>query len=65
MKKVKRGYRKFEWEDETSMYDPKGRWLGGSECYERTYKAMIPVRLKEENALDWIEEHYEEDIWLD
>lgn len=65
MRKIKRGYKKFIFEDETSMFDPKGRWVGGSEYYSRTYTVMIPVRLKDENIDNWIANHAEEDIWID
>ena len=28
--------------DETSQFDPQGRWNFGCECYERTYYCRIP-----------------------
>lgn len=37
-----RGYWLYEWEDETSQFDPAGRWAPGSECYFRTYRMWVP-----------------------
>lgn len=39
----------YEWEDETSAYDPKGVWMGGSEYYSRTYRLWVPNRIKAAN----------------
>lgn len=35
----------YMWTDETSQFDPKGRWCGGLECYEREYAARVPRAL--------------------
>ena len=65
-------YVDFEWEDETSGFDPVGTWNGGSECYTRGYRCRVPRGLLEkanvtgdDSALfDWILNHSDEpDIW--
>lgn len=48
----------YKWTDETSMFDPKGRWQGGSECYMRNYEEWIPNRIKpddERAIMEYIE----------
>jgi hypothetical protein len=40
------GHWLHEWDDETSSSDPKGRWVGGSEYYARTYRIWVPNRIK-------------------
>lgn len=32
--------------DETSEFDPKGRWSGGSDCYLRNYHCRVPIAFK-------------------
>lgn len=60
-----RGYRAITIETETSQFDSRGRWVGGSEYYSRTDKVLVPVRLKEENIDEWLERNSErQDIWL-
>jgi hypothetical protein len=44
-----RGYWLFEWEDETSSFDQKGRWMPGGEYYVRTYRIWVPNRIKPTN----------------
>ena len=34
-----------EWEDETSIFDPKGYWSFGCDCNVRLYKALVPVNM--------------------
>lgn len=48
----------YEWEDETSSFDPKGRWVGGCEYYARTYQCWIPKFIKEDDE-DAITKHIE------
>ncbi len=38
-----------KWSDETSQYDPKGRWQCGSECYMVDYEMWIPDSITPEN----------------
>ena len=58
------GYRLHEYTDETSMFDPAGRWQGGTECYVRTYRVWLPLGLKSENIGDWLDRHEGDDsIW--
>ena len=60
------GYWVYEWDDETSMYDSKGRWSPGIECYTRTYKVQIPNHIVEdEDVQKYIEDNYEDLIWVD
>lgn len=66
-------YADYEWEDETSQFDPKGRWVGGSEYYSRTYRCRVPKGLLKlceatgdhEILSDWIYRNQEKPIWLD
>lgn len=52
-----------EFEDETSQFDPKGRWAGGIDCYLRTYRCMIPAVIKDddEEIATYIEQHQEDE----
>lgn len=72
-KRYMRGrYATFEYEDETSAFDPAGRWQGGTECYLRTYRVRVPrgllakadrskdVRL----VMDWIDRNTDKPIWI-
>jgi hypothetical protein len=61
-----------EWEDETSQFDPQGRWQGGSECYLRTFKARVPVAFRDCDELIemftlWVQENCPgcEGFWVD
>ena len=57
----------FTWTDETSMFDPKGRWVGGCEYYEREYSCRIPLRIKDKEELinEFIERHMnDEGFWV-
>ena len=67
------GHRIFSWEDETSMYDPKGYWSPGNDCYFATYKAYVPNTIpvgEESDYLDKLDPYYvtklntEEIKWL-
>jgi hypothetical protein len=45
-----------DWWDETSQFDdhPSTRWCGGLECYERQFKARIPIAFKDcDEAIEW------------
>lgn len=58
----------YEFTDETSMYDPKGYWVGGSEYYAREYKCRIPIRIKdnEDMITEFIERHMnDEGFWVE
>lgn len=51
------GWRWRVWTDETSMYDPAGRYSPGSDCYETECRALIPpeqhlLGLAMQDALD-------------
>lgn len=35
-----------EFEDETSAFDPKGRWQPGGEYYSRTYRVRVPIAFR-------------------
>ncbi len=68
-----RGYATYEWDDETSQSDPKGRWMGGSEYYARTYRCRVPAILLARagktgdfaRVEDWVACHNEVlEIWL-
>lgn len=51
-------YKIIEWEDETSMFDPRGRWVGGSDYYSVTCKAYVPIELENEDEIyEYIENH--------
>lgn len=55
-----------EFEDETSAYDPEGRWSGV--CYSRTYRCRIPIAFRDcSEAIDWfIDSNLETDgFWVD
>lgn len=60
-------YADYEYDDETSQFDPRGRWQGGSECYIATYRCRVPKGLlkdgKERALEDWIVNHSERGIW--
>ena len=60
-------YVDYEFEDETSQFDPEGRWNPGGEYYSRTYRCRVPRKLlesKDESKLsDWIANHSERGIW--
>jgi hypothetical protein len=43
----------YEWEDETSQFDPKGRWCPGGEYYSRTYKMRVPKALEGNDELSY------------
>jgi len=62
-----------DWWDETSQFDdhPSKRWCGGLECYERQFKARVPIAFKDcdeaiELFITWIQENYpdEEGFWV-
>lgn len=36
----------YEYSDETSQFDPKGRWVYGAEYYERTYRVRVPLAFR-------------------
>ena len=56
--KTKDGYWLYEWEEETSMFDPVGKWVGGNDYYTRTYKMWIPNSITEDEDIDkYIEQH--------
>lgn len=58
-------YSTYEWDDETSQFDPKGVWMGGSEYYARTYRCRVPKGLLKsaekhgnfDKVHDWIQSH--------
>jgi hypothetical protein len=52
----------LEFDDETSQFDPKGRWHYGSDCYMRTFRAMIPVSIQpdDEEAIETYLDHHPE-----
>jgi len=54
-------YRDYEWEDETSQFDPEGRWQSGVDCYVRTNKCRVPISLgsNDEAIGDWIDQNQE------
>lgn len=57
---------RHEFVDETSQFDPKGRWVGGAEYYEREFTCYVPYRLlrrRPDLVDDFIAKHCEED-WL-
>lgn len=39
------------WTDETSQFDPRGRWCPGLECYEATYSARVPRAIRSSDEL--------------
>lgn len=43
----------YEWEDETSQFDPKGKWHYGGEYYSRIYRARVPVAFKNSDEMSW------------
>ena len=62
----KEGYWIYEWEDETSRYDPKGYWVG-LEYFARKYRMWIPNEITEEEDIDeYIDSHCDDpDVWVD
>lgn len=66
-------YVDFEFDDETSGFDPKGEWQGGSEYYKRTYRCRVPRGLLEKanvtgedsDLIQWIENHTDDGIWYE
>lgn len=38
-------YTDYEFDDETSQFDPKGIWQAGSEYYKITIKCRVPVKM--------------------
>ena len=65
----RQGYWLCEWEDETSQFDPEGKWVGGADYYQRTYRIWIPNSIAEEDedAVDqYIELHLDDpSVWQD
>jgi hypothetical protein len=59
-KQKRQGRWLMTWTDETSMYDPKGRWLYGSECAIRDYRAWIPNAIKknDDDSIQTYLEHH-------
>ena len=65
-------YVDFEYDDETSAFDPNGEWQSGSEYYKRTYRCRVPrgLLMKAQASNDysrlmvWIDEHADKAIWL-
>ena len=59
----------YEFEDETSSFDPKGHWIGGSEYYSRTHKCLLPnesIEWSDDEINKYIEDHSEDDnFWLE
>lgn len=58
-------YRTIEYDDETSQFDPKGRWCPGSDCYQRTYKVRVPAELTEDEIDDWLDRNAGRVVYLD
>lgn len=64
-------YAAFEFDDETSQFDPLGRWVGGCEFYARTYRCRVPRKMLERAKTtgdftklnDWIDAHDGPGIW--
>lgn len=64
-------YATHTWTDETSRFDPKARWCGGSDAYWRDYSARVPRKMLERGRAaadlsavkDWIERNETKDIW--
>lgn len=56
MKSAKPGYRIFEFDEETSRYDPQGKWRPGTECYFVEYRVWVPIVLGSDSdkIMDWI-----------
>lgn len=40
-------YADYEFDDETSAFDPNGRWVGGSEYYAITFYVRVPRKMLE------------------
>jgi hypothetical protein len=58
----------YSFEDETSQFDPKGRWVPGAEFYERTMYCRVPLELKDDEDLigEFIDQHWDEEgFWRD
>lgn len=58
-------------EDETSMFDPEGRWCYGGEYYSRTFYCRIPIAFRDcyvmiDNFLTMMLDNYpdEEGFWV-
>jgi hypothetical protein len=64
-------YATYTWTDETSSFDPEGRWSGGSDAYWRDYRARVPRKMLEraeathdfETVKVWIDNNSEKPIW--
>jgi hypothetical protein len=41
----------YVWEDETSQFDPEGRWCPGLDCCLRTYKTRLPLAIRDNYEL--------------
>lgn len=65
-------YADYEFSDETSQFDPLGRWMPGGEYYQRDYRCRVPRRMLEaaeksgdfSKVDDWIATHTENEIWF-
>jgi hypothetical protein len=65
-------YAEYEFEDETSQFDPLGKWMGGLEYYSRTYRVRVPKKMLEKAnesgdhsaIMRWIDNHGDRGIWL-
>ncbi len=57
---------RFEWVDETSMWDPKATFHPGSDCYMRTFVSYIPERLmrRRPDLIDEFIHKYQEEDWI-
>lgn len=63
----------YSWFDETSQFDDhlSKRWCGGLECYQREFKARVPIAFKDcDDAIDqfisWMVDNHpdEEGFWV-
>lgn len=64
-KRNKKGFWLYEWEDETSRFDPRGQWSVGSDCCMRVYSMLIPNSIDKDDhkAIDkYVEEHQEGEL---
>jgi len=52
-------YRDYKYEDETSQFDPEGKWCPGSDCYRRLYRVRVPKEFgdDEEKIGEWLYEN--------
>jgi hypothetical protein len=65
-KKIRRLYcRVVEWEEEASFYSPGARWIYGGEYWAVPMKAIVPIWIKRVNEDEYIENHVDEDIYVD